>query len=384
VSSGDASPVLALCRELVHRPSVTPEDAGCQALIAERLARAGFRCRAMPVAEVENLWALCGEGSPILVFAGHTDVVPTGPEAAWSSPPFQPTQRDGHLYGRGAADMKSSLAAMVVAAERFVAAHPQHPGRIAFLITSDEEGPAVQGTRAVVEALGREGEQLDYCVVGEPSSADRLGDTIRIGRRGSLGGKLRVKGVQGHVAYPHLADNPIHRLAPVLAELTTIRWDEGNAHFPPTTFQVSSVHAGTGAGNVIPGELELHFNLRYSTEQTADGLMRRITDICERAGLRYELTWERSGEPFITQGGPLVDAACAAIREVCGVEPLRSTSGGTSDGRFIAPTGCQVVEVGPCNATIHKIDERVAISDLEPLARIYQRIAERLLLTPAS
>jgi succinyl-diaminopimelate desuccinylase len=384
MTGGDAPPVLALCRELVRRPSITPEDAGCQVLIAERLARAGFRCRAMPVEQVENLWALHGEAGPTLVFAGHTDVVPPGPLTAWSTPPFQPTQRDGHLYGRGAADMKSSLAAMVVAAERFVVAHPQHPGRIAFLITSDEEGPAVHGTRAVVEALGREGTQLDFCVVGEPSSSDVLGDTIRIGRRGSLGGTLCVKGVQGHVAYPHLADNPIHRLAPVLAELTTIRWDDGNAHFPPTTFQVSNIHAGTGAGNVIPSELELHFNLRYSTEQTADGLIRRITDLLDRAGLCYELTWERSGEPFITQGGPLIDAVCAAIHEVSGVNPLRSTSGGTSDGRFIAPTGCQVVELGPRNATIHKTDECVAIADLEPLARIYQRIAERLLLTPDS
>lgn len=383
--SGHApSPVLDLAEALIRLPSVTPDDAGCQALIGDRLERLGFECRAMPFGDVENLWARRGDAHPLLVLAGHTDVVPTGPGSAWSSPPFEPTHRDGYLYGRGAADMKASLAAMVVAVERFVAEHPHHPGSIAFLITSDEEGPAIHGTRAVIDALGREDVRLDYCIVGEPSSAERLGDTIRVGRRGSLGATLVVHGVQGHVAYPDLADNPIHRIAPVLAELTGTRWDQGNAYFPATSFQVSNLHAGTGAGNVIPGELELRFNLRYSTEQTADGLIERIIRMLDRAGLRYHIDWERSGEPFLTRAGPLIDATRAAIREVIGVETAASTSGGTSDGRFIAPTGCQVVELGPVNATIHKIDERVAVADLEPLACTYQRIIERLLVAAPS
>jgi succinyl-diaminopimelate desuccinylase len=375
--------VLSLCRELIARRSVTPDDAGCQKLLAARLRALGFTCRSLPMGDVANLWATRGNGAPLLVFAGHTDVVPTGPEAAWTTPPFEPSERDGHVYGRGSADMKGSLAAMVVALERFVAAHPHHRGRVGMLITSDEEGVAVDGTRAVMATLGQEGERLDYCIVGEPSSAETLGDTIRVGRRGSLSGTLVVEGVQGHVAYPQLADNPIHRVAPVLAELAATRWDQGNAHFPPTTFQVSNIHAGTGAGNVIPGELTLHFNLRYSTEQTARALQARIIELLDGHDLCYRLTWEHSGEPFLTDGGALIEATCQAVREVTGREPERSTAGGTSDGRFIAPSGCQVVELGPINATIHKIDERVAIADLEPLARIYQRVLE-LLLTEVS
>ncbi|NBC22662.1 MAG: succinyl-diaminopimelate desuccinylase [Gammaproteobacteria bacterium] len=379
MSQNADTPVLDLARTLIARPSVTPADEGCQALLAERLEALGFICRDMPFDAVSNLWAVRGEGGPLLVFAGHTDVVPTGPEARWSSPPFQPTLRDGFLYGRGAADMKSSLAAMVVATERFLADNPDHPGRIAFLITSDEEGPAEHGTRAVVEALSAAGERLDYCVVGEPSSDRALGDTVRVGRRGSLNGLLTVHGVQGHVAYPQLADNPIHRLAPALAELAATRWDDGNEHFPPTSWQASNIAAGTGAGNVIPGELTLTFNFRFCTEQTAAGLESRTAEILDRHGLRYDVDWALSGQPFLTAGGPLVDAVSASIRAVTGQDAELSTSGGTSDGRFIAPTGCQVVEVGPCNATIHKVDERVAVAELEPLAWIYQGILERLL-----
>ncbi len=375
-------PVLALTAELIRRRSVTPADGGCQAVIAERLEKAGFRCRQMPFGEVRNLWAVHGGSGPIVVFAGHTDVVPTGPETAWASPPFQPTVRDGRLYGRGAADMKGSLAAMVVAAERFLTHHGDHPGRLAFLVTSDEEGPSLDGTRRVVETLVAEGEHLDFCVVGEPSSTTVLGDTVRVGRRGSLNGILTVHGVQGHVAYPALADNPIHRLAPALAELAATRWDEGNAHFPPTTWQASNITAGTGAGNVIPGELTLHFNFRFSTEQTPDTLVRRVEALLERHGLRFDLAWSLSGEPFLTSGGALVDAVVASIRNVTGREPELSTSGGTSDGRFIAPTGCEVVELGPCNATIHQVDECVAVDDLPHLADVYQRVLEHLLLDP--
>ncbi len=330
-------------------------------------------------AEVQNLWAERGEHGPLFVFAGHTDVVPTGPESAWSSPPFEPTLRDGYLYGRGAADMKSSLAAMVVATERFCAAHPRHPGRIGFLITSDEEGPAVHGTRAVMETLGAEGVHIDYCLVGEPSSGERLGDTVRVGRRGSLNGTLTVHGTQGHVAYPQLAENPIHRAAPALAELAATHWDDGNEHFPPTSWQASNIRAGTGASNVIPGDLTVTFNFRFCTEQTAADLERRVADILDRHGLRYSLDWSLSGEPFLTAGGALVSAVSDSISAVVGSPPALSTSGGTSDGRFIAPTGTEVVELGPCNASIHKLDERVAVADLEPLARIYQKVLERLL-----
>ncbi len=374
-----ANLVLDLSQALLRLPSVTPEDAGCQALLAERLTAAGFRCRPLPFAEVQNLWAERGEHGPLFVFAGHTDVVPTGPESAWSSPPFEPTLRDGYLYGRGAADMKSSLAAMVVATERFCAAHPRHPGRIGFLITSDEEGPAVHGTRAVMETLGAEGVHIDYCLVGEPSSGERLGDTVRVGRRGSLNGTLTVHGTQGHVAYPQLAENPIHRAAPALAELAATHWDDGNEHFPPTSWQASNIRAGTGASNVIPGDLTVTFNFRFCTEQTAADLERRVADILDRHGLRYSLDWSLSGEPFLTAGGALVSAVSDSISAVVGSPPALSTSGGTSDGRFIAPTGTEVVELGPCNASIHKLDERVAVADLEPLARIYQKVLERLL-----
>lgn len=381
MSDSTESPVLDLARTLIERPSVTPDDQGCQALLTERLRPLGFQCRDLPFGEVSNLWAVHGaaDGGPLLVFAGHTDVVPTGPEASWSTPPFVPTRTGGLLYGRGAADMKSSLAAMVVATERFLAAHPDHPGRIAFLITSDEEGPAVHGTRAVVDTLIREGVQLDFCVVGEPSSSERLGDTVRVGRRGSLNGTLEVLGVQGHVAYPDLADNPVHALAPALAELASTHWDHGNAHFPPTTWQVSNLTAGTGATNVIPGTATVLFNFRFSTEQTPEGLKDRVREVLDRHGLRYRLDWTLSGEPFLTSGGALVDAVRASIRAVTGQEPELSTSGGTSDGRFIAPTGCQVVELGPVNATIHKVDECVAIADLEPLAHIYTGVLERLM-----
>ena len=373
------NPVLDLCAALVRRASVTPDDAGCQDLLRARLEALGFECRSMRFDEVDNLWAVRGAAGPLFVFAGHTDVVPTGPESAWTSPPFEPSQRDGYLYGRGAADMKASLAAMVVATERFVADHPDHSGRIGFLITSDEEGPAVNGTRAVMRALTDAGESIDFCVVGEPSSGEALGDTVRIGRRGSLNGALTVLGVQGHVAYPQLADNPIHRLAPALAELAATRWDDGNEHFPPTSFQASNIAAGTGAGNVVPGELTLDFNFRFSTEQTATGLERRVAEILDRHGLRYELTWSLSGEPFLTGAGRLIDATCQAIEAVAGYRPELSTSGGTSDGRFIAPAGAEVVELGPDNATIHKIDERVAVAQLEPLAAMYLGILERLL-----
>jgi succinyl-diaminopimelate desuccinylase len=371
--------VLDLCSELIRRASPTPVDAGCQAVLGDRLGRMGFTCRSLPFGGVSNLWAVRGDSGPLLAFAGHTDVVPPGPAEQWDTPPFEPTLRDGYLYGRGAADMKSSLAAMVVATERFVERHPDHGGRIAFLITSDEEGPAIDGTRAVVELLTNEGTHIDFCLVGEPSSSETLGDTVRVGRRGSLSGELIVHGVQGHVAYPELAANPIHLLAPALAELAATRWDDGNAHFPPTSWQASNIHAGTGAGNVIPGALSLSFNLRFCTEQTADGLKRQVAALLDRHGLRYDLAWTLSGEPFLTRDGALIDAVIASIGDVGGLTPRLSTSGGTSDGRFIAPTGCQVVELGPCNATIHKVNERVAVAELEPLARMYEGVLVRLL-----
>lgn len=380
-----ASPVLELTCELIRRNSVTPDDAGCQQLLSERLGPLGFRCEHLRFAEVDNLWAVRepsggGRGSPLFVFAGHTDVVPTGPVDRWQSPPFEPCIRDGMLFGRGAADMKSSLAAMVLATERFLSAHPDCPARIAFLLTSDEEGPGIHGTRAVMETLTARGIRLDWCIVGEPSSAQRLGDTVRVGRRGSLNGILRVHGQQGHVAYPDLAENPIHRAAPALAELTRRRWDAGNAFFPPTSLQISNIRAGTGATNVIPGELEVWFNFRFCTEQTAEGLKQQVGALLDAHGLRYDVEWTLSGEPFLTGRGRLVGAVQEAIRDVTGLETALSTSGGTSDGRFIAPTGCEVVELGPGNATIHKVDECVAVADLEPLAAIYQRVLDRLLL----
>ena len=371
---------LELACELIRRPSVTPKDAGCQALMAERLTAIGFHCEDMPFGEVSNLWAVRGNEGPILVFAGHTDVVPTGPEAQWQSPPFEPTLRDGLLYGRGAADMKGSLAAMIVACEDFVAAHPNHPGRIGFLITSDEEGPAVDGTVKVMETLGARGQAIDWCVVGEPSSTEQLGDVVKNGRRGSLGARLVVKGVQGHIAYPHLADNPIHRALPALQELAIEVWDEGNASFPPTSMQISNINGGTGATNVIPGELEILFNFRFSTEVTDAQLRRRTEAVLDRHGLDYALEWNLSGQAFLTDSGELVAATVAAIRDEAGVDTELSTAGGTSDGRFIAPTGTQVLELGPINATIHKLDECVRADDLPRLAALYRGILERLLL----
>ena len=377
--NADAHSTLALTRELIARRSLTPEDAGCQALIAERLAPLGFVAETLVSNGVTNLWARRGTQAPLVCFAGHTDVVPTGPLEAWHSDPFEPVLRDGHLYGRGAADMKGSLAAFVTAIERFLAAHPEPRGSIALLITSDEEGPSVDGTVKVVERLAARGERIDYCVVGEPSSVDALGDMIKNGRRGSLSGTLVVKGVQAHIAYPHLGRNPIHLVAPVLAELAQTVWDTGNEYFPPTTWQCSNIHAGTGATNVIPGTLEVAFNFRHAPDSTRESLMQRFEDIVRRHGLDYELVWTGSGKPFLTRRGRLVDAASDAIRKVTGRMPDLSCTGGTSDGRFIADICPELVELGPVNATIHKLNERVLASDLEPLSDIYRGILERLL-----
>ena len=373
------SDTLDLAMDLVSRASVTPEDAGCQQLMRERLEAIGFRCDDLPFGEVSNFWARHGDDAPLLVFAGHTDVVPTGPLEQWQSDPFQAEIRDGMLYGRGTADMKGSLAAMVTACEAFVTEHPDHSGSIGFLITSDEEGPSINGTVKVVEQLVKRGEKIDLCLVGEPSSSRQLGDVIKNGRRGSLNGRLTVRGKQGHVAYPQLASNPIHLVAPALTELTAIEWDQGNAHFPPTSFQISNIQAGTGAENVIPGELEIMFNLRYSTELNEQMIRQRVHTVLDNHALDYTLDWRLSGEPFLTPAGELVDAARTAIREVMGIDTELSTSGGTSDGRFIAPTGAQVLELGPVNATIHQIDECVAVDALDQLAKIYQRILEKLL-----
>jgi succinyl-diaminopimelate desuccinylase len=375
-----ASATLELARELIARRSQTPDDAGCQEQLRARLERAGFRCESLVAGKVTNLWARRGESRPILCFAGHTDVVPAGPLGAWASDPFAPTLRGGFLYGRGAADMKSSLAAFIVAIEGFLAAHPKHSGSIALLLTSDEEGPAVDGTVRVVERLKTAGETLDYCVVGEPTSVERLGDMVKNGRRGTLSGTLRVRGVQGHVAYPQLARNPIHLAAPAIAELAAMSWDDGNEHFPPTTWQVSNLHAGTGATNVIPGSLELLFNFRYATASTRESLLERLEAVLRRHGLDYELERTGSGDPYLTPRGRLLAAVRDAIGEVCGIEPEISCTGGTSDGRFIASICREVIELGPVNATIHKIDERIAVADLEPLAAIYRGILERLLL----
>ena len=372
------STTLDLAMELISRPSVTPSDAGCQDLLEERLASIGFHAEFLHFGEVRNLWARRGEKLPLFVFAGHTDVVPTGDEANWSSPPFEPTLRSGRLYGRGAADMKGSLAAMVTACERFVGAHPDHRGSLGFLITSDEEGPAVDGTVRVMETLSQRGEQIDMCVVGEPSSDRRLGDTVRIGRRGSLNARLTVKGVQGHVAYPEKALNPIHAFAPALLELTTTTWDEGNEHFPRTSFQVSNVRSGTGATNVIPGALQLDFNFRFSTELEPEQIQHRVEQILERYDLNYDIRWQLSGRPFLTSRGPLLDAAATAIASVSPGDTDFSTGGGTSDGRFIAPSGAQVIELGPINATIHQIDECVGVDELDQLSLIYERLLTEL------
>ena len=381
------SRTLALTEQLIARRSVTPDDGGCQALIRERLAPLGFACHTLEHgsedARVTNLWAVrrgsAGTAGKLLAFAGHTDVVPTGPLTAWGSDPFVPTHRDGQLHGRGAADMKSSLAAMVVAVEEFVAAVPGHGGSVAFLLTSDEEGPAVDGTVKVCEWLAARGERLDYCIVGEPTSVGRLGDMIKNGRRGTLSGRLRVIGVQGHIAYPHLAKNPIHVLAPALAELVATRWDEGNAYFPPTSWQVSNIHAGTGASNVIPGDAVIDFNFRFSTESTPSSLQARVRAVLEHHGVQGDLAWTLGGEPFLTPVGELSDALVAAIRDQTGLAAELSTTGGTSDGRFIAKICPQVIEFGPVNATIHKIDERVEVASLDPLKNIYRDTLRRLL-----
>lgn len=371
--------VLELARELVRRPSVTPEDAGCQALLAERLERIGFHVEHLPFGEVHNFWARRGHAGPVLCFAGHTDVVPTGPLDAWTHPPYDAEVRDGQLWGRGAADMKASLAAMVVAAEEFLAAHPDHAGSIAFLITSDEEGPAQDGTEKVIETLEARGEKIDWCLVGEPSSRTRLGDMLRIGRRGSLSCDLVVHGIQGHVAYPEKALNPLHKLAPFISELVALEWDAGNEAFPATSLQLTNLHSGTGFRNVIPGSAELKFNIRYSTEQTMDSLKAGIVALLERHGLDYEASWRDAGRPFLTPRGRFLEAVREVVRDVAGVDPELSTGGGTSDGRFIAPTGAAVVELGPVNASIHKIDEHVRVDDLEPLKDLYLGILRRLL-----
>lgn len=372
--------VLTLTRELVARASVTPEDGGCQDLMIDYLTPLGFAVERLPFGAVRNVWARRGSGSPLFVFAGHTDVVPAGPLDAWASRPFVPEIRDGHLYGRGTADMKSSLAAMLVAVRRFLRDHDDHPGSIAFLVTSDEEGPAVNGTAKVVEWLQARGTAIDYCLVGEPSSRERLGDVVRVGRRGSLSATLTVKGIQGHVAYPEDALNPIHSVLGALHELAQREWDRGNTFFPPTSFQISNINAGTGAGNVIPGELTAQFNFRFNTEHTADGLRAETQATLEASGAAFELDWAAPGQPFLTQPGRLIRSVRDAVRDIAGLTAETSTGGGTSDGRFIAPTGSEVVELGHVNATIHKIDERVAVADLEPLARMYQRVLENLLV----
>jgi succinyl-diaminopimelate desuccinylase len=373
------SQTLELTQNLMARRSVTPADEGCQAVMIERLAALGFKIEPLRYGNVENFWATHGSGGPVFCFAGHTDVVPTGPLEEWRTDPFVPTIRDGMLYGRGAADMKSGLAAMITATEAFVAAHPRHKGTIAFLITSDEEGPSVDGTKRVVETLAARSERIDWCVVGEPSSEVAIGDTIKVGRRGSFSGRLTVHGVQGHVAYPQLAENPVHTLAPALAELTSRVWDAGTEHFQPTSFQVSNLNAGTGAPNVIPGELKARFNLRYSPVQTQDALKETVEGILRRHGVRYTIEWYVSGEPFYTPPGSLSDAVGAAVAEITGSAPKLSTGGGTSDGRFIAPLGAQVVELGVVNASIHKVNECVRVAEIDALHRMYFNVLRNLL-----
>jgi len=377
--AGEPAATLRLARELIARRSITPEDGGCQEFLGERLARLGFAIEPVRRGEVTNLWARHGEARPLLCFIGHTDVVPTGPIEKWHSDPFVPTERDGKLFGRGAADMKTSIAAFVVAVEGFLARHPSPRGSIALLITSDEEGPAVDGTSKVVELLKNRGERIDYCLVGEPTCVSRLGDTIKNGRRGSLSGTLRVRGVQGHVAYPHLAKNPVHLAVPALTELTATEWDQGNEYFPPTTWQISNIHGGTGAANVIPGELEIVFNFRFSTASSPEGLKARVASILDRHGLDYELDWSPSGTPYLTPRGKLVETLSAAIRDVTGATPEVSTTGGTSDGRFVAELCPEVVEFGPVNASIHKLNEHVDLSAIESLREIYQSLLGRLL-----
>jgi succinyl-diaminopimelate desuccinylase len=372
--------VLALAKELILRPSITPDDAGCQTLIFERLQRAGFACEHLRFGAVDNLWAAHGSGAPVLVLLGHTDVVPPGPREAWSSDPFVPEVRDGVLYGRGAADMKGSVAAFVIALERFVAAHPDHSGTVALLLTSDEEGDAIDGVRRVADEFRARGQRIDWCITGEPSSTARLGDLLRVGRRGTLSATLTVRGIQGHVAFPQHARNPIHQAMPALAELAATRWDEGYESFPPTSLQISNVHAGDGANNVIPGELQVLFNLRYNPHWDAARLETECETILRTHGLDYAIAWHRGGEPFFTPEGPLRSAAREVLMQFAGAAPEESTGGGTSDARFIAPLGAHCVEIGPVNASIHKVNEHVAVADLEALPGLYQSLIERLLL----
>ncbi len=373
------TPTLNLARQLIRIDSVTPEDKGCQRLLSERLGTIGFNCEQIDFNDVKNLWARYGDSGPLFVFAGHTDVVPTGPEEQWTYPPFDATVVDDLLFGRGSADMKSSIAAMVCACEQLLSRQHELNGSIAFLITSDEEGPAVDGTVRVIDTLQQRGEHIDWCLVGEPSSTDTVGDVIKNGRRGSLGGTLLIHGKQGHIAYPHLAINPIHRFAPALNELVATQWDQGNPFFPPTSFQIANIAAGTGATNVIPGSLEVMFNLRFSTEITAEEIQQRIEAVLRKHDLDFELHWSLSGQPFLTATGELVEATRSAIRDICGFDTELSTAGGTSDGRFIAPTGAQVIELGPVNASIHQIDEHTSITELDRLTQIYLRILEMLL-----
>lgn len=373
------SETLELTKQLISKRSVTPDDAGCQEIMIARLQALGFNIERLRFGDVDNFWARRGTDAPLYAFAGHTDVVPTGPETEWLSPPFQPTIKDNMLYGRGAADMKGSLAAMVTACERFIAAHPDHKGSIGFLITSDEEGVATDGTVKVIEHLEARNEKMKGCLVGEPTSTNRAGDVIKNGRRGSLGAKLTVHGIQGHVAYPHLAANPLHLFAPALQELVSTEWDQGNEFFPATTFQISNIHAGTGATNVIPGTLEVIFNFRFSTELSSELIQQKVEDLLNKHHIKYDIEWTLSGNPFLTPAGELVDAARAAIKQVTGMDAELSTSGGTSDGRFIAPTGAQVIELGPRNATIHKINECVDVDDLDALSTMYEQILKNLL-----
>lgn len=368
-------PTTELTADLIRRPSITPDDAGCQQLLRARLEPMGFACETLQFGAVTNLWATAGESGPLLALAGHTDVVPPGPREQWRSDPFEPVVRDGRLYGRGAADMKGAVAAMVTAAEAFLAANTLDY-RLGFLITSDEEGAAIDGTARVVRELERRGQKIDCCLVGEPSCVERLGDTVKIGRRGSLNGLLTVKGMQGHVAYPHKSINPIHEALPALSRLIAVEWDQGNDSFPPTGLQISNVNSGAGADNVIPGALELKFNLRYSTELDAGQIRARVTELLDAANLDYDLRWHESGRPFLNERTEFIDLVAACIERELGVSPERSTSGGTSDGRFIAPTGAQVVEFGPCNESIHRVNENVELDDLDALSRVYRRILE--------
>lgn len=372
-------PTLALTKQLIERESITPKDAGCQPLMAERLAAVGFDIESLFFVDTDNMWARRGSASPLFCFAGHTDVVPTGPVEKWHSPPFTPTSKDGYLYGRGSADMKGSLAAMVVATERFIAKHPDHQGSIAFLITSDEEGPFINGTPRVIETLEQRNEKITWCLVGEPSSENQLGDVVKVGRRGSLSGSMTIHGKQGHVAYPQLANNPIHGSAAAMAQLVATQWDSGNEFFPPTTLQISNINGGTGVGNVIPGELEIEFNFRYSTQVSAQHLVEQVETLFNGYPIDYELEWTYNGLPFLTQSGKLVDAIVTSITDVTGVAPKLLTTGGTSDGRFIAPTGAQVIELGPCNASIHQVNECVSEADLSQLTDIYEHLLCQLL-----